>query len=271
MGGLCNRIKSLVSAMRYADEYGYGCGIVWPVLDSYKTRNHILNCSYSDLFNIGQVTEHYAADQQDIVYKSHCLWISDADSIPDNFNNFDSRCSVRFSANDRRGRNIDFMYNQIPDSIKETYKRYFKQIQLIPHLQRKVIEFSNAHFSQPTVSLHIRSWNRHSESGRRDLFQLDKFEREMSKQSMDVKFFLATDSQQVINYFTQQSQFKDRIITYPRKTDLDTSRDHSSGVQEDAIELFLLSKNNTLIGSHFSTYTEVAWWLAGCPKNVVII
>ena len=30
---------------------------------------------------------------------------------------------------------------------------------------------------------------------------------------------------------------------------------------------YLLSKNNYIIGSHFSTFTETAWWLGGCTKK----
>ena len=61
-----------------------------------------------------------------------------------------------------------------------------------------------------------------------------------------------------------------QIKTY-RETDLDTSRDFPEGIQEDLIELYLLSKNNYIIGSHFSTFTETAWWLGGCTQNIVIL
>ena len=60
-------------------------------------------------------------------------------------------------------------------------------------------------------------------------------------------------------------------MLYHRTTDLDTSRDFPEGVQDDLIELYLLSKNKILIGSHFSTFSEVSWWLAGCPQNVTIL
>ena len=61
------------------------------------------------------------------------------------------------------------------------------------------------------------------------------------------------------------------MLIYPRKTTLDNSRDFTEGIQEDLIELYLLSKNKIIIGSHFSTYTEVAWWLGGCTENIKII
>jgi len=93
----------------------------------------------------------------------------------------------------------------------------------------------------------------------------------MKKYDKDYTFYVATDSKDVQNYFNNSSELKDRIFIYPRKTNLDTSRDFPEGVQEDLIELYLLSKNKIIIGSHFSTFTEVAWWLAECPENITII
>jgi len=271
--------------MRYADTIGTGCGILWKKINNYSKHNHILNCNYRDILSINNVShitencEEYL--YYDTIYNSHCLWITDKDNIPNNFNNFNSKCGVNFSANDKYGRNIDYMYNKIPKNVINAYLPYFKRIKLIPELEQKVNDFASANFDEYTISMHIRSWNRNGENGRRDhLFDKEKFEKEMENkmeeyfaQNIDqyCKFFLTTDSQEVKDYFTKESTYKDMIITYPRKTSLNNSRDFKEGVQEDAIELFLLGKNNALIGSHFSTYSEVAWWLAGCPHDVTIL
>ena len=127
-------------------------------------------------------------------------------------------------------------------------------------------------FNKNTISVHIRSWNRNGEKSRRDyLFNIQKFETEMKKYNEQYNFYLSSDSLEVINYFKNISDLKKRILIYPRITDLDTSRDFSEGVQEDLIELYLLSKNKIIIGSHFSTFTETAWWLAECPENIIIL
>jgi len=126
-------------------------------------------------------------------------------------------------------------------------------------------------FSDKTISVHIRSWNRPNEKGRNKLHNIVKFENTMKKYDKSYTFFIATDSQNVKNYFLNKSCLKNRILTFPRKTTLDNSRNFPEGVQEDLIELYLLSKNKIIIGSHFSTFTEVAWWLAGCPKDITIL
>ena len=267
-GGLSNRIKSLVSVIRLSNYNKNEYKVYWKVLDSYKKNNHILNCSFNQLFQNN--IEVNKINKKSNIYNSHCLLILEIDNLPKNFNNFKSNCSKKFSINDKFNRNIDFMYNKIPQHIKNEYIQYFKELKLIPELHQKVVDFSEK-FNETTVSVHLRSWNRKNEGSRRDyLFNIKKFEKQMLN-FKETSFYLASDSKEVIQYFTNKSELKDKIIIYPRKTNLDTSRDFPEGIQEDLIELYLLSKNNIIIGSHFSSYTEVAWWLAECPKDIIIL
>lgn len=269
IGGLSNRIRCLISCIRYAKKYNINFGINWKVLDSYDKNAHILNCSYNRLFK--NDIEYTNIEHNYKIYKHHCLIIFEDDNIPLNFNTFNSNCVVRFSKSDRLNRNIDFMYNKIPEEIKKDYIECFKVLKPINELQQQIDEYSK-YFNNKTVSVHIRSWNRNGEKGRRDfLFNIQKFENKMKKYDNSYNFFLATDSKDVQDYFNNSSELKDRIFIYPRKTNLDTSRDFPEGVQEDLIELYLLSKNKIIIGSHFSTFTEVAWWLAECPENITIL
>lgn len=285
IGGLSNRLKCLVSCMRYADMVSTDCGVLWKVLNDYSKHVHILNCDYRSLLNIEGVS-YITESCKDYLYYdmtriSDRFMIHDSDNIPTNFNTFNSKCNKKFVAQDKHGRDIDFMYNKIPKSMIDVYKPYFQRLKLIPELEQKVSDFAIENFDEYTISVHIRSWNRNGEKGRHDyLFDIAKFEKAMEEKMEEhfnqnypgnCKFFLTTDSQEVKDYFTKESQYKDSIITYPRETNLNTSRDFKEGVQEDAIELFLLGKNNALIGSHFSTYSEVAWWLAGCPTDVTIL
>lgn len=261
-GGLSNRLKSYISALRLDPN----AKIYWPILDSYKTHNHILNCSFSKLFkNDVEVT----TNSQNNIYNSHCLAIKESDTLPKNFNTFQSNCSVKFSKSDELQRNIDFMYNKIPNRIKNEYIQIFKILNPIDELQNKINQFSQQ-FNDKTISLHIRSWNRNKEMGRRSyLFNIQKYEKQMDTYDNTYTFYISTDSQQVKDYFEQQKKYK--VIFYPRNSDLNTSRDFELGIQEDLIELYLLSKNSLFIGSHFSTFSEVAWYLGGCTNNITIV
>jgi hypothetical protein len=294
-GGLSNRIKSFVSCLRYSDEHNLNCINYWRILNNYNENVHILNCGIHNIFKEIDTVMYFESMGDKLVllneihnkhnikyqYESDRLIIFDNDNIPHNLSNFDSKCqSKKFVHQDKFKRDIDFMYNKIPKNVIELYLPYFKKIQLIDELNDKVDRFAGLYFNNNTVSVHIRSWNRNGEKGRRDfLFNIKKFEKEIVSRILEnqllgyhmINFFLTTDSQEVRDYFTNEFSHKERILVYPRTTNLDTSRDFPEGIQEDAIELFLLSKNKHLIGSHFSSYSEVAWWLGGCPDDVVIL
>jgi len=267
-GGLCNRIRCLVSCMRFAKKNKIVYKVYWEILNSYTKHVHILNCSFENLFS--NKIEIKNISKTNIYYKHHCMIIFEDDNIPVNFNNFNSKCNVNFIKFDKLNRNIDFMYNKIPEKIKKDYINCFKVLKPINNLQKKIDNFSKK-FNDKTVSVHIRTWNRNGEESRKNyLFNIQKFENEMFKYKNN-NFFIATDSQEVKEYFKNISKLKNKITFYPRQTNLNTSRDFMDGVQEDLIELYLLSKNKIIIGSHFSTFTETAWWLAGCPKNITIL
>ena len=269
-GGLANRIKSIVSVIRMSNKNGSPYGVLWEVQDSYKKHNHILNCPFNKLF--ANEIEVKSVNNSWITYSSHCLMICDSDNLARGFNKFRSKCSIKFIKNDKLNRNIDFMYNKIPKALRDEYIEYFQELTLIDKLERKVNKFAEK-FEEDTVSVHIRSWNRNGEKSRNaQLFNIERYEKVMSSEKYSGRtFYLASDSKDVVDYFTKVSELKDKVIVYPRETDLNTSRDFHEGVQEDLIELYLLSKNSSIIGSHFSTYTEVAWWVAKCPEDITVL
>ena len=79
---------------------------------------------------------------------------------------------------------------------------------------------------------------------------------------------MTSDSEDVKLRFKEL--YKDRVLIYNRETDIKTSRGNSFGIQEDFIEMLLLSKNNYIIGTYLSTFTEVAWWLGDAKAKVVV-
>ena len=139
-GGLSNRIKSLVSCIRYSNNKDINYGIYWKTLDSYKTHNHILNCSFSKLIK-NDIEVNDLEDKE--IYNSHCLKIEDNDNIPNGFNTFQSKCGRGFSTTDKLKRNIDFMYNKIPLKVKLDYIKAFHVLQPIDELQKQIDIFSS--------------------------------------------------------------------------------------------------------------------------------
>ena len=50
-GGLSNRIKSLVSCIKLADENNSNYAVKWDIIDNYSKDNHLLNCPFKNVFS----------------------------------------------------------------------------------------------------------------------------------------------------------------------------------------------------------------------------
>ena len=296
-GGLANRMKCYASCYRYSELYNIPLKVYWLVLSRETKGNvdHFLYCPFSALFQnkIEHDIELSYRQMTNFNYKklfnhNNCILYTHPNllilpnDILDNYNDEYDSGGAKFKRNQKKC--LDFNYNNIPNDIKLEYIKAFKTLKLDYSLQEKINNFSKNNFDYNTISIHIRSWSRCNENDRAQvLFQdgIKKFEDEMKiyrdKWNKDINYYLASDSSEIINYFKNESELKDKIITYDRLSELELSRENLLGIQEDLIEMYLLSckKNKkgecTIIGSKNSTYTEVAWYLSGCTKKIKII
>jgi hypothetical protein len=79
-----------------------------------------------------------------------------------------------------------------------------------------------------------------------------------------VRFFLATDSPQ--DEALLQERFPDRIVSHP-KTSLD--RADPRAIQDAVIDLYCLANCRKLIGSYWSSFSDLAWKLRDIDKVIV--
>ena len=263
-GGLANRIKNMVACFRL-DPIVL---VFWQKIESYTEKNnHLFICKYYDLFSYPFQVENLEQGKEYPCYDTDKLLIGPDDGIPENFAKFDNKCDKPYVYQDELNRNIDFEYERIPIKVQKLYSYLFKQVLLNEDLQQKINEFYESHLSNKNlVSVHIRSWNRENEQGRKHLFNLEKFIDRM-KYFKDCHYFVTSDSSDVLEKVKEQV---DNVITYPRETDRESSRENPKGLQEDLIELYLLAKGDVLVGSYFSSYTEVAWYLMDCRQIFIV-
>ena len=281
--GLANRIKNIVSCFRCEDELHQKIWINWILITEESGKNHLFNCKFKYLFKNKEdrkntfLYNNKLSQGKVVTNNSHQLIIFDKDEIPKYFDKYNPRMA-KYNRTRKDGKYIDFNYNRIPKVCKDNYIPYFKKLLVIDELQKKINNFSNDNFNEFTVSVHIRSWGQRNEHLRnRVLFQkkgLQLFENAMLKKLEENKktnFFLSTDCSAIKKYFLDHNKLKNYIKYYPRSSSHGNSRSNKEGIQEDLIDLYLLSKNKSIIGSHNSTFTEVAWWLAECPEDITII
>ena len=257
--GLGNRIKSIVSAMRLENDYRV-----------YWAKNKDLTCKFSDLFLNNVEVKSIPPGAK--TYPSWRLAVLDEDPIPNGFAKITANRDIagnKFSFTCPKLRNIDLEFLRMPESVRSEYVNKFNDLVINPEILERVESFSKK-FNNETISVHIRSWSDDVER-KSSFHRLENFFASVKSSlnnTTDGNIYLTSDSDYVKNLF--KTKYGSKVLIYDRKTDIATSRFHSEGIKEDFIEMLLLSKNSTIIGTYLSTYTEVAWWLGGAAAKVKI-
>jgi len=63
-----------------------------------------------------------------------------------------------------------------------------------------------------------------------------------------------------------RNAFPGKIITYPKRV---LERDNPLAAQDALIDLYCLSRCRKLIGSHWSSFTDVAWQIRGIERLII--
>lgn len=253
-GGLCNRIKCLVSAMRIAEKQSKTLILFWPADDDCA-------CRFSDLFE-NKISEITQGELQQLIKRTdfgQTYRICDTwrlltlaqDKLPKNF----SRAYIS-----EEGNSIDFEYGRIPLSVRNDILKYLFQLAPNKYIIEKTDEFCKK-FDDHTIAVNIRSWETEERSV---LFDIRNVYKVMDKERKGA-FFIVCDSPAVLEQV--KSRYKERALVYPRRT-FPGDRKSVEGIQDALIELLLLAKNKNLIVSYLSTFSEMAWWLGACSAKV---
>jgi hypothetical protein len=146
-------------------------------------------------------------------------------------------------------------FYQVPDSFA-----YFKPVH---ELDDKINQLRNS-FSSNTIGIHIRrSDNALSIQHSPIKAFVDAMQREIDADS-NTMFFLATDSTGEEQYLKRT--FPDRILTYNKQLD----RNSEKGIQDALIDLYSLSNTKKIIGSYYSSFSEVAAQIKGITLNLIV-
>ena len=118
-------------------------------------------------------------------------------------------------------------------------------------------------FTPQTIGIHLRRTDHiySIEESPLSLF-IKTIEKEIEANDR-INFYLATDSQE--DKQRLKKQFGSRILTY----DCELSRNSLEGMQAGVVELWALSRTAKIIGSHRSTYSQLAAELSGIECQMI--
>jgi len=262
--GLCNRLKTLVSCMRMCVYHKKKIVLYWP-----PDRN-MFNCHFEDLFenNFEQTDTMLGLCEASATR----FWLLPND-VPKRFAtvhpNYSDAVTLGFYTKhpEDPSQVIDYEYDRIPIALRQEYLRFFNE--LIPvKCIKKIVERYIREIPDNTVGVHIRRTDLMRKPGR-NMGTDDKFMKTMDEcieKEKDVKFFLATDCPIAEENFKQR--YGSSILAYQKRS---FDRRENNGIQDALIDLLLLSKAKHIIGSHLSSFTELAWWFGQCKAKVDII
>ncbi len=163
---------------------------------------------------------------------------------------------------------IDLLYENTPHYFINKYLDLLHTLEINSEIIQYVYEFTDAW--DDMVGVHIRSWY----CPKKVFHSNEIFEEQIDKLPEDKKFFFCSDNSDVQKHFIDK--YGDRVITYNRQIFNDpklAESGHHDDIQltTDAfIELLMLSKCATIVGTYASSFDEVAWWMSGCRSKVII-
>lgn len=247
-GGLCNRIKCLLSAWHV---YNTNVKIYWPINNGCSVKPDELWSN--DL-------EAKAKGTTDL--NTWRLLLNKEDVVPEQESGQFS--SVReFYGSDTNYKDIDFEYNRIPKEIQLKYLALLSKLKTHQYILDHV---NSVDIDANCVAVHIRSW--HDDQFRHDrYFDLNKYTTEMDilvKANPKTKFVMASDDIKYIN----ELKSKYPIITLPLIGSFKKDRVEALA---PFMQLLLLSRCHTLIATHISTFSEMIWWYSKCTMNVIVV
>ena len=266
-GGLANRMRAIASAVTLARHHHFTLHIVWH-------RDSGLNCNFEQLFQSFQASDIEVRNA--IFYdRFFCDRPRKGNfqltryTLPLRFDGIlhDSICAEAFSKQTfdfnqwlpvHRHPFIATCYELCPVS-SQTYRELFIPIDEIDSCVHDYTE----QFSTHTVGVHIRRTdNIMSIAGS----PLELFIQEMKKeteQNHDTKFFVASDSEEVKQEL--KKYFGTRIITSSRPAD----RNSIHGMQDGAVDFFTLSRTSKILGSTYSSFSEISAAFNNTPYKCI--
>jgi len=265
--GLCNRLRSIASAVALAQALGARAQIKWFVDDAMAARFDELfePCANFDIDNL--VPEASLRDRlQARLYTGspgrlmrpwHRMRFSPALSKADLQTNSLNSADLQTLF---RGNRAALLHSNCKFYVDANFSlRMFRPIKVI----REQVEQLSRQFTADTIGVHIRrtdNWRAQEASPTAAFIQA------MTTTLRDApatNFFLATDCGDTLKEVTQK--FPGKILTSPGLR----TRANVQGTIDATVDLFALAKTSQVFGSHWSSFSHTAAEIGSIPERTI--
>lgn len=285
-GGLGNRLKSWVSAMRLDEN----ARVHWPVLDNMPARFDELfdNDCGVDVPPAGAVEHkswrlavlpvdepHLPAGFTTVGARTHparralgkLAWrLAGKRTDRYRYMIFPKQHSKRQARAD--GRHIDLEYERLPGYFRSVYVPLFERIRFREPILRAVDDWAGPNIDASVIGVQVRTWRDDPRRYRKyHLPSRRRLDGLVGAAGPDARFFVVSDSDEAVRELASRHG-AERVLSYPRTTPRRDSWRSVTGMQEDLIDMLVLARTQRMFASYLSTFSEAAWWLGGASARV---
>lgn len=253
VGGLCNRMRSINSARILAKKRNEKLLVIWFV-------NAELGCPFERIF---EPTDAFR------VINIRSKWNIRKMALQLAAMAFGSFADNELIRSHKGNGNLDETFTA---SLKKltyiaTEEHFFECHDYTPFVPAKEIadkirEKQNE-LGSHAVGVHIRRTDNKPAIGKSSTDAFCKSMNEALKEDPQTMFYLATDDLSEEEYL--RNQFPDKIISNRERN---LSRDSISGIQDAMLDLYCLAATTKIIGSFFSSFTDIAADMHQIPKII---
>lgn len=254
IGGLCNRLRSIDSAIALSEKTGKPLHVIW-------VCNPEINCKFSDLFNtpekINSLTE-IKIGFRIIRFSLERL----ADIFFSAFNNCCLKYIADLSENEELLARLSVASKVYIRTDQPFYPPAAPFANFVPKISlQKEIDF----YTGPNmVGVHIRRSDNVKSAMHSPLQRFIECMYEEIDKDHSIRFFVATDELQV--EVQLREIFKEKIVTREKRS---LDRNNPLAIQDAVIDLYCLANCRKLIGSYWSSFTDAAWQINNINKIII--
>ncbi len=253
-GGLCNRLRCISSAYRYAEEHDYSLTIIWCALDE-------LNSDFKSLFSLsGKVKVRIISiPHADEKYFKRILFRVIRKLLK-------KKCKNYYNGDDILKADMDQLDGCYITSYSKWYPTDNPYSMLVPNpaWYSRVTGYFENHKGK-TVGVHIRRTDNtvSIKTSTMDSFY-SKIDELLTKDSEIDGIYAASDELNAIEELS--AHYPDLKVDYLR--DIDRRRSSKKGIEDAAVELYILANCSSLVASYYSSFSDTAAEINGIKKYV---
>lgn len=283
VGGLCNRMRTVDTAATLVEKLEKRLVVFWG-------RDIYLNCRYCDLFKASTYFDVIEENQwlgrkalfpylpgstpsssfRSLLYSftksayriENEIWFEDfeealaslsAEVKPESMRNMKEFEEMSFAhitplLTPLYGRGNAFICTAWKLVPEHNYARHFVPIEsLMNRINKTASNYST------TIGVHIRRGDHRLATAYSSLEKFTSIMRQELDYKSDSTFYLTTDCKQTEEQLLRQ--FPNKILTSPKSS---YDRNTAGGIQDALVDLYALSKTKKILGSYYSSFSEVA-------------